>query len=214
MDQTPVHISMVLDRSGSMNAVADDIVGGFNAFLAEQRRADGLARVTLAQFDSEDPFEVVVDGVDLARVRPLRRADYRPRGCTPLYDAVGRMVARIDADVARRAELGLLAEDQLVVIVTDGLENASAEFDRAGVMRLIEERRARGWAFAFLGANQDAYAEGRSIGVAAGSAAPWQPSPAGTRAAMASVSAVATAYRRQGRAGRRARADRLFGGQS
>ncbi len=213
MDQTPVHISMVLDRSGSMSAIADDVVGGFNELLAEQRRADGLARVTLVQFDSGDPFEVVIDGVDLARVRPLRRADYQPRGSTPLYDAVGRMIARIDAEVARRADLGLLGEDQLVVIVTDGLENASTEHHRAAVMRLIEERRGRGWAFAFLGANQDAYAEGRSIGVAAGSAAPWEPTPDGTRAALASVSAAAAAYRRQGREGRRTRADRLFGGQ-
>ncbi len=213
MEQAPVHISLLLDRSGSMSAIADDIVGGFNEFLAEQRRADGLARVTLAQFDSEDPFEVVVDGVDLAQVRPLRRADYRPRGQTPLFDAAGRMICRIDAEVARRAGLGLLAEDQLVVIVTDGLENASREHTRAGVMQLIEERRARGWAFAFLGANQDAYAEGRSIGVAAGSAAPWRPTPDGTRAAMASVAAAAAAYRRQGRAGRRARADRLFADQ-
>ncbi len=212
--QPPVHISIVLDRSGSMSSIADDIVGGFNEFLAAQRRADGMARVTLAQFDSENPFEVAVDGADLARVRPLRRGDYQPRGATPLYDAIGRMIGRIDAEVSRRADLGLVSEDQLVVIITDGLENASSEHTRAGVMRLIEERRERGWAFAFLGANQDAYAEGRAIGVAAGSAAPWQPTPAGAREALAAVAAATTSYRSQGRAGRRSVADRLFGDRS
>ncbi len=207
---SPVHISVVLDRSGSMSAIADDIVGGFNEFLAEQRRGDGLARVTLAQFDSDDPFDVLIDGADLARVRPLRRSAYQPRGMTPLYDAIGRMIARIDAGVARRAADGLLAEDQLVVIVTDGLENASREHTRAGVMRMIEERRARGWVFAFLGANQDAYAEGAAIGVAPGAAAPWQASADGARRAFSGVSAATSAYRAKAPAARRASADEFL----
>ena len=61
---TPVHISVVLDRSGSMASIADDIVGGFNTFIEEQRKEEGKARVTLVQFDSGDPFEVLIDGRD------------------------------------------------------------------------------------------------------------------------------------------------------
>ncbi len=211
-DRRPVHISVVLDRSGSMSAIADDIVGGFNEFLAQQRRLDGMARVTLVQFDSDDPFELLIDAVDLSRISTLRRRDYQPRGMTPLYDAIGRMIGRIDAGTARRADQGLLAEDQVVVIVTDGLENASREHTRASVMDLIERRRAQGWVFAFLGANQDAYAEGGAIGVAPGAAAPWQATPAGARGVFSAVSAATAAYRGKAPKERRASADRFLSG--
>ena len=88
----PVHISVVLDRSGSMAAIADDIVGGCNEYLGRQQQEPGEARLTLVQFDGQDPFEVLVDGLDIKKVRPLSRESYRPRGNTPLFDAVGRMI--------------------------------------------------------------------------------------------------------------------------
>lgn len=177
----PVHISIVLDRSGSMGVIREDIVGGFNEFLRRQRETEGEARVTLVQFDSQDPFEVLIDGVDLAEVRDLDPAVYEPRASTPLYDAVGRMIGRVDGEIARRSDLGLSAEDQVVLIVTDGLENASTEFDRAKVFQMVSERRERGWVFVFLGADQDAYAEGHKVGVAAGNRVAWEKSKAGSK---------------------------------
>jgi hypothetical protein len=196
-------MSVVLDRSGSMAAIADDVVGGFNRLLAEQRTAPGDARVTLAQFDSQDPFEVLIDAVDLREVTDLDPSRYQPRGCTPLYDAIGRMIGRIDAGTARRAELGLSPEDHLVVIVTDGLENASREFSRSAVFRLIEQRRAAGWVFAFLGANQDVYAEGGAIGVAPGSAAAFAPTAAGVGKMWRDVSYSTRLHRARGAGARR-----------
>ncbi len=86
-NQTPVHISVVLDRSGSMARIADDIVGGFNTFLDEQRKTEGKARVTLVQFNGQDPFEVLIDGEDLDTVPDLDATRYLPRGSTPLHDA-------------------------------------------------------------------------------------------------------------------------------
>ncbi len=74
----PIHIGIVLDRSGSMSSIADDIVGGFNEYLAEQQKVDGNARLTMAQFDGQDPFEVLYDGEDLRRVKPLTRDRYAP----------------------------------------------------------------------------------------------------------------------------------------
>ena len=121
----PVHISIVLDRSGSMTRIADDIVGGFNQFLQKQRETEGEAKVTLVQFDSEDPFEVLIDSIPLREVTDLDPAAYQPRSLTPLYDAVGRMILRIDEQITSRRKLGLAEEDQVVLIVTDGLENAS-----------------------------------------------------------------------------------------
>jgi len=205
----PAHISVVLDRSGSMALIADDVVGGFNQFLADQRRAPGSARVTLAQFDSQDPFELLIDGIDLREVTDLARSAYQPRAWTPLYDAVGRMIARIDAEIAKRAELDLPEEDQVAVIVTDGLENASVEHTRASVFQLIVERRKAGWVFVFLGADQDAYAAGERIGVAPGNRAEWEKSQQGVRKMWGDVSYSTGLHRDKPREQRRREADQF-----
>lgn len=194
-NEEPVHISVVLDRSGSMNRIASDIVGGFNQFLAEQRTQPGIARVTLAQFDSEDPFEVLIDGVDLREVTDLDRSAYQPRASTPLYDAVGRMIAKIDADIAARAAHGVPGEDQVVVIISDGLENSSREQTRGTIFEMIERRRRDGWVFVFLGANQDVYAEGERMAVPAGNRAQWEPTKEGSEKMFRDLSYSTTAHR-------------------
>ena len=128
----PVNLSVVLDRSGSMQQIASDMIGGFEAFIEEQRHAEGDVRLSLVQFDSEDPFEVLIDGEDLSTAT-LDARKYAPRGLTPLLDAVGRMIARVDAGIAERSELGQTQEDQVVLVITDGLENASKEYTLAAV---------------------------------------------------------------------------------
>ena len=198
-----VHVSVVLDRSGSMASIADDMVGGFNEFLARQRTIEGEARVTLVQFDGEDPFEVLIDGVPLREVIDLDRARYVPRGTTPLYDAIGRMIGRNDADIARRHDFGAAEEDQVVVIVTDGQENASGEHTRASVFDMVTERQDRGWVFVFLGADQDSYAEGGHVGVAAGHRVGWEKTPDGSSKLWRDVSHSTEAYRRKDRQQRR-----------
>ena len=191
----PIHISVVLDPSGSMASIADDIVGGFNEYLAEQRQVAGRARVTLAQFDGQDPFEVLIHGVDLREVTDLDRSSYRPRGNTPLFDAIGRMIAKIDADRAARTEVGAPEEDQVVLIVTDGFENASREYGRQMIFDLIEARRERGWVFVFLGANQDAYAEGRTMAFSQANSGNWAASPEGSKEMWKDVSYSTSEHR-------------------
>ena len=202
-DARPVHISIVLDRSGSMNGIADDVVGGFNEFLRRQRREPGAARVTLVQFDGENPFELLIDGAPLDGVRDLERSRYQPRGMTPLFDAVGRMIGRIDAELASRSHAGERPEDQVVVIVTDGLENASREHTRESIFRMVEHRKAeQDWVFVFLGANQDSYAEGAKVGVAPANASNWAFSGAGTRGAFDELAAATVVHRRKSAPGR------------
>jgi len=203
----PIHISVVLDRSGSMASIADDIVGGFNRFLAEQRRTVGEARLTLVQFDSEAPFEILIDGADVHLVADLHPAAYQPRGLTPLYDAVGQMIARIDTNIGERAGRGLPEEDQVVVIITDGLENHSRHFHRAEVFGLIEERRRAGWVFVFLGADQDVYAEGGRIGVAAQQRVGWLKTEKGVKKMWDDLSHSAELHRLKPREQRRREAD-------
>jgi hypothetical protein len=203
----PIHISVVLDRSGSMNSVADDTVGGFNEFLAEQRRGTGAARVTLAQFDSEDPFELLIDGADLREVADLARSAYQPRAWTPLYDAIGQMISRIDEGIAERAQKDLPEEDQVVAIVTDGLENRSTRFTRQDVFGLIDERRRAGWVFVFLGADQDTYAAGGQIGVAPRERVVWEKTPEGIKKMWGDLSHSTDLHRAKPQEQRRREAD-------
>ena len=186
-DVRNLHIYFLLDRSGSMGPMADDVVGGFNGFLATQQADGHDAVMTLVQFDSQDPHEVLVNAKPIAEVRPLDRARFQPRGGTPLYDAMGHLIADATIRAEKTAIDGGSAEDVLFVTFTDGQENQSAEYTQAQVFGLISKRQERGWTFAYLGANQDSYAVGGRIGYSAGNVQNFAPDAAGTAAAFASL---------------------------
>ena len=160
-DPAYTDITMVLDRSGSMQSIRDDTIGGFDAFLADQRTQPGRCTVSLVQFDNE--YEEVYVGRELADVPGLTLV---PRGSTAMLDAIGRAVN------ATGARLAALPEERrpgtvIVGVMTDGLENASREFSHREVKALIEQQeQVYGWTFMYLGANQDAIEVGASIGVA------------------------------------------------
>ena len=139
-----LHIYFLLDRSGSMGPMADDVVGGFNGFLAAQQAEGHDAVMTLVQFDSQDPHEVLVNAQPIAEVRPLERARYQPRGGTPLYDAMGHLIADATIRAEKTAIDGGPAEEVLFVTFTDGEENRSTEYTQAQVFGLISKRQARG----------------------------------------------------------------------
>lgn len=205
-----VNISVVLDRSGSMTAIADEIVAGLNQFLARQRQESGEARITVAQFDDQDPFEVLVDAVPVREVVDLPRRAYQPQGTTPLYDAIAAMVGRVDAGAAAWADAGLAEDDQLLVVVTDGLENASREHTRRSVFDMITDRREKGWSFLFLGADQDSYASGQAMAMARANTANWEKSGAGTSKMWRDVSRSTSEYRKRSRPERRSSNDEVY----
>lgn len=89
-----------------MASVADDVVGGFNSFLDRQGEEPAPARVSLVQFDGQNPFEVLIDGEDLSTVKNLDPRRYQPRGSKPLLDAAGAMIARIDSETVTRDSHG------------------------------------------------------------------------------------------------------------
>jgi hypothetical protein len=187
-DPNYTHLAVLLDRSGSMHAIKSDTEGGFAAFLEEQRSVPGRCDVTLAQFD--DVYEEVYTARPLASVP---RLNLQPRGTTALLDAIGRLVRTTGE------RLAAMPEDQrpgsvLVVIMTDGLENASAEYTPPAVRALIDEQtRTYGWTFVYLGANQDAIAVGEGLGVSRGMAMTY--GGEGTISALKATSANLTAYR-------------------
>ena len=155
-------IIAILDRSGSMSVVQTDTEGAFNAYVTEQRTVPGEATLTLVQFD--DRIETVYANMHLDEVPLL---SLKPRGMTALYDAIGRTV------VTTGEQLERTPEDQrpgkvIVVILTDGQENASKDWTATRLKPLIEEQVNKyGWTFIYLGANQDAVFEGNKIGIGA-----------------------------------------------
>jgi hypothetical protein len=159
-----VHLYVLLDRSGSMAAMADDVIGGFNRLLDEQQREGHDARMTLVQFDGQDPQHVVADAVPIAEMVPLDERSFVPRGSTPLLDATGVLMGRASARAARREQDGEPAEEIVVVSITDGHENASSEFSLGAVRQLVDAHTAAGWSFVFLGAALDVYGEAGGLG--------------------------------------------------
>ena len=161
-------ITVILDRSGSMATIADDVVGGLNTFIQTQQTGEGEAIFTLVQFDDE--YEVVHAGVPMADVPLLARSDSQPRGSTALLDAIGRTILELDRRIAD-APADRRSGRVIVVVQTDGFENASREFTRERVFALIQEREqvtpqqnVPVWEFVFLAANQDAIREGEQMG--------------------------------------------------
>jgi len=211
------HIWFLLDRSGSMAPLATAVVDGFNGFVVEQRNMIGTtdappARLSLAQFDGEAPFEELVYSRRIDKVEPLAPDAFQPRGSTPLYDAIARVVDRADQRVANRIKKARPAESQLVVIFTDGQENASRHWNQASIARRIEKRKAKGWTFVFLGANQDSYATGRGLAMAAGSVSDYLASPASMARAWGSVSRSVSMYLTKDDVQRRRDQDDFFDG--
>jgi Mg-chelatase subunit ChlD len=198
------NIWFLLDRSGSMASIERDVVRGFDRFFKEQRKQAGEATVTLVQFDEQDPHDVLVDARPVAKVRSID-GRFEPRGMTPLYDAIGLILDRAE----RR---GGDPADQLVVILTDGMENASREWTQKQLFKRIAKLRKAGWTFVFLGANQDSYEAGAGLAMAAGNVSNFAPSPGGMAAAYDGLDRTVSEWRGKSRAQRRRDVDDFWAG--
>ena len=155
-------IVFILDRSGSMAGLEEDTIGGFNALVEKQKAEPGEALISTVLFDNFS--EVIHDRVPLSRIQPMTRKDYYVRGCTALLDAVGDAIHHIGI-VHRYIRPEDRPEKTLFVITTDGMENASRRYTYDRVRSMIEEKKALGWEFLFLGANIDAAREAARFGI-------------------------------------------------
>lgn len=167
----------IVDRSGSMAGLEHDTIGGLNATLEAHRAAQGEALVSIVLFDHET--NVLYDRLPISEVPPLTKEDYQVRGCTALLDAVGGAVRHIGRVQGYLPE-ACRPENTIVVITTDGMENASCKFTYDDVKRQISAQEEMGWEFLFLGANIDAAAEAGRIGIAAAQAATYTSDNVGT----------------------------------
>lgn len=204
-DKGSLHVQIVLDRSGSMEPIALSTVDAINGFLSKQRKQPGVLRLTLADFDSQEPFRIVADAIPIAEMLDLTPADYAPRGGTPLLDAIGLGIERCATRVATDPE-----EDQLLVVITDGEENASTDFTNAKIAEMVEAKQEEGWTILFLGANQDSFATGGALNLSAGNVRDFQANHDGVKNMLIMTSDAVSAQRGRSRSERAASRDRLF----
>jgi hypothetical protein len=157
----PTIVSFLLDRTGSMDSIKDETIGGFNAYLdALQAEAGDLVVFMLLQFDSQS-IDTLYSGARLSDVERLTPETYQPRAYTPLIDACFKTIKATEETIARRRDKARV----IVVFQTDGQENASREHNIEELRDLIERRKVEGWQFIFLGADIDAYETASSFGI-------------------------------------------------
>ena len=168
----------ILDRSGSMAGLESDTIGGFNSLIAKQKKEDGQALVSTVLFD--DRSDVLHDRVPLDRIAPMTDDDYFVRGCTALLDAVGGAIHHI-GNVHKYARPEDRPEKTMVIITTDGMENASKRYTYEKVKSMIERQKEKyGWEFIFLGANIDAVEVAGRFGISEDRAANYHSDEEGT----------------------------------
>lgn len=191
MQQDSALITFILDESGSMGPIAQAARDGFNEYLDDQVSHGGPTWWTLTTFNTRTHTRFAA--IPGAEVRPLGD-DYSPGGMTALYDAVGRSITKT------RRHLKKLGKhrpaDVIVVILTDGMENASRKWTARQVFDLITEAEDTGWQFVFLGANQDSWAVAQGLGIRRGAVVDWAPTAASYDRAIAEANYATTDYRR------------------
>ena len=181
------NLYFIADRSGSMENMAKEVIGGFNAFVKNHKEQPGEATLTYIQFDSE--YEVIHDALPIKEVPKLTSKTYSARGMTALYDAVGKTITDGLAK-AKQGDLNVLS------IITDGEENASKNFSYEAVKALIKVAQdSLGWEVIFLGANMDAKAYGTGLGIKGKNIATFDYSGAGVTGAINSMSFASSSYR-------------------
>jgi uncharacterized protein YegL len=168
----------ILDRSGSMDGLESDTIGGFNSVLTKQKTEDGDANITTILFD--DKYEVLHDRYNLFKISNITDKEYFVRGTTALLDAIGKTINKM-ANVQKYASDDEGAEKVMVVIITDGMENASREYSYNQIKKMIDRQKEKyGWEFIFLGANIDAVEIAGRFGIGEDRAANYHADSEGT----------------------------------
>jgi Mg-chelatase subunit ChlD len=183
--ENKTNIIILLDRSGSMSAIANDVKGSIKSFIEKQKKESGECYISLIQFDSINPQEIVFKNEDIQKVK-YDPDSFFPRSMTPLWDALGLALKSFNYNKD---------EKNVLVVITDGAENSSREFTAKQVRDLVSEREKEGWVFVYLGANVDSFKEGGAIGFAANTTASYEFSGKGIQKAMDMTSHKLSSYR-------------------
>lgn len=185
MNANLTEMVFILDRSGSMESLTEETIGGFNSLVAKQRAASGEAEVTTILFD--DQYEVLHDHVPIRKISRLTEKEYYARGCTALLDAIGLTIDRIGNRLDQTPEAERPGK-VIVAVTTDGYENASSRYSKSKIQEMIRRQTdVYKWQFLFLGANMDAVSEADSLGIRPCMAATYTPGRTGIRSVFGAI---------------------------
>lgn len=163
MSTANVHSYILLDRTGSMSSIWDEALSSVNAYAGNVANTEGdiVPELTLAVFDAHDglQFDVLRRSIPAKNWTDVTNNEASPRGMTPLFDAVARIIAMAEADTPEKA---------VIVILTDGAENASREVTKDGVKAALDRVGTRGWEVVFLGAEFANFSDADAVGIGAG----------------------------------------------
>lgn len=186
MNKELTEIICILDMSGSMYGLTSDTIGGFNSFIEEQKKDGMETRVTLTLFNHE--IKNIYEGKNIQEVPELTGKAYHPDGCTALLDAVGITVDQVGQrlyNIPENERPGKI----IVLVVTDGMENASREYNAARIKDMIKHQQNKySWEFVFSGAGIDAWSQHRNLGISARCSINYQNDSYGTRNLYKSMS--------------------------
>lgn len=176
MKENKTEVILLLDRSGSMNTCQSDMEGGINTFIEDQKKEKGECYVSLINFDDE--YDIIFENTEISKVGEIK---IYPRGLTALLDALGKTINSVGERLKKTNE-SERPDKVIFVVITDGLENDSKEFKRSKINEMIKHQEEKySWEFIYLGANQDAISESKSMGFNFGSTMTYDTSDAGIK---------------------------------
>lgn len=187
------HIAILIDKSGSMHGSESDVIGGFNKFVEEQKLLKQEATISMSEFNTE--YEKRYEFVDIQEVLPLSNTDYKVGGGTALNDSIAKLIKDTGVRLARKDEKDRPA-GVLFVIMTDGEENMSKEFNKTQIKDMIKHQEdVYNWEFIYIGADVDVQKESSSLGVKQGNTVAFEKSMAGFSSMYSNLSDTTIKYR-------------------
>ena len=193
MKKNLTELVYILDKSGSMQGLEKDTIGGYNSMLEQQRKVAGDCIITTVLFDNR--YELLHDRIDIRAIQPITDKEYFVGGSTALLDAIGKTIHKIGTAQKNTAE-DYRAEKVMFVIITDGEENASRCYSSMQVKEMIRRQKEKyGWEFIFLGANIDAVETAGRFGIDADRAVDYVPDGEGTALNFRMMSETVAAFR-------------------
>lgn len=187
----------ILDKSGSMSGLEEDTIGGYNSMLGKQQKEEGEAIVTTVLFNNN--YEIIHDRTNIEEIRPMTEKEYFVGGTTALLDAIGITINKI-VKATRNTKKEYQADKVIFVIITDGMENASLEYNYEKIKAMIDRQKERyNWEFVFLGANIDAISTAAKFGIEEDRAVNYHADREGTKVSYNAVSEMMLQFRSENR---------------
>jgi len=164
MKENYLKIIFVIDESGSMQGTESDVIGGFNNFI-EQQKLHHQGKITFSLYKFNSYWSRILNDLPIEEIRPLTSGDYTPGGLTALYDTIGNAIADIE-NQSKYTKSEHKASMVMMVIITDGQENASREYDSRKIKQMIQElEQSENWQFIYLGADLENFADADTLGL-------------------------------------------------